>query len=229
MSKKDYIIFGTIILVLAIIGSFWLNGELKEIDRISYDALKFKSEYEAYNGQINPASDKKYYELTLENDSLVKYSSYEEIFSVLDQGTGVIFLAFPTCPWCRSMLPTLMDSASKAKITILYLNILEDRDILKLNDKGKIITEREGTDNYKQLVSRLDKFLPAYDGLEVESIKRIYMPVVIFIKDGKVLGVEQSLKAYTERVEGDAYLPMNKEENKALAKIFNDYYQKIKK
>ena len=59
----------------------------------------------------------------------------------------------------------------------------------------------------------LDDYLPEYKGLNNSKIKRLYFPTVLFVKDGKILGLEQSLSTYSERVDGDPYIPMNSEEN----------------
>ena len=70
--------------------------------------------------------------------------------------------------------------------------------------------------------------MPVYDGLKDDSIKRIYLPTVIVVKDGKVLGLEETLESYSKRVDGNPYLEMNDSEKEELSNIFKDYYAKLK-
>ena len=70
--------------------------------------------------------------------------------------------------------------------------------------------------------------MPVYDGLKDDSIKRIYLPTVIFVKDGKVLGLEETLESYNKRVDGNPYLEMNDSEKEELSNIFKGYYAKLK-
>ena len=165
---------------------------------------------------------------TITNDSL-KFKEEYENFDILDKGTGVIYLGFPECPWCRNLVPVLVDSALEEKVSpIYYLNISGDRNTLSLTKKGKIKTEKKGTEDYLKLVDILKDYLPVYDGLKDDSIKRIYLPTVIFVKDGKVLGLEETLESYSKRVDGNPYLEMNDYEKEELSNIFKDYYEKLK-
>ena len=113
-------------------------------------------------------------------------------------------------------------------ITIYYLNIKEDRNTLTLTKKGKIKTEKQGNENYLKLVDILKDYLPVYDGLNDETIKRIYLPTVVFVKDGKVIGVQESLESYQKRVENNPFDPMTEAEQKELSDIFKGYYSKLK-
>lgn len=69
---------------------------------------------------------------------------------------------------------------------IYYLNNHEDRDTKTLED-GKVVTTKEGSENYQKLLEILDDYADVYDGLNDESIKRIYFPTVVFVKDGKIV------------------------------------------
>lgn len=230
MNKKAKIITGVIVaIVLIIMGYFMFH---KKDDEPSYtitnDSLKFKEEYESLNGKDN-GNGKNYLSVDIKSYNPISYSSYEEIFDILDKGTGVIYLGFPECPWCRNLVPVLVDSALEEKVSpIYYLNIKSDRNTLSLTKKGKIKTEKEGTENYLKLVDILKDYLPVYDGLNDDSIKRIYLPTVIFVKDGKVLDLEETLESYSKRVDGNPYLEMTDSEKEELSNIFKGYYAKLK-
>ncbi len=75
---------------------------------------------------------------------------------------------------------------------------------------------------------KLSKYLPTYEGLNDDTIKRVYLPTVVFVKKGKILGLEQSLEAFSKRVGDDPYQEMTTKEKDELAKIFKEYYDKLK-
>ena len=192
MKKSSIIIIAIVIIFSIFIGIKYINEKETEINK---DALKFKEEYEILNGKTNKNNNKKYPLVKLSDDNVIKYSSYDEIFEILNSGTGVIYLGFPECPWCRNLVPTLLSAAKETEIeTIYYLNIKEDRNLLVLNEKKEIITQNEGSKNYFKLVDILkdvldDYILTASDGEEVNTkTKRIYLPLVLFVKDGKLIG-----------------------------------------
>lgn len=230
MNKKAKIITGVVVAIILIIMGYFMFP--KKDDEPNYtitnDSLKFKEEYESLNGKDN-GNGKNYLSIDIKSYNPISYSSYEEIFDILDKGTGVIYLGFPECPWCRNLVPVLVNSALEAKVSpIYYLNISSDRNSLSLTKKGKIKTVKEGTENYLKLVDILKDYLPVYNGLKDDSIKRIYLPTVIFVKDGKVLGLEETLESYSKRVDGNPYLEMNDSEKEELANIFKGYYEKLK-
>lgn len=171
---------------------------------------KFKKEYESLNGQKNE-SGKEYKKISISNDNPVVYSTYEEIFKVLD-GTGIIYFGFPECPWCRNAVPVLLDAAKETGLDkIYYLNNLEDRDILSLKD-GSIITEKESTKDYKKLLDKLKDVVSVYEGLEDESIKRIYFPTVVAVKNGKIISyIEGTVDSQT-----DPYISLNGKQKEEL-------------
>ena len=181
MEKKKILLLG-ILLIISLLGIF---VKLQN-DSANNDALKFKYEYENLN-------KKGYKEIKIPDDNQIKYSTYEEIIDILTSGTGVIYLGFPECPWCRNAVPVLLDSVSETGIeTVYYFNALSIRDKKHLDENGNIVVDEKGTEEYKNLVNILYDYLGEYDGLNDSSIKRIYFPTVIFVKDGKVKGLHVS-------------------------------------
>lgn len=228
MKKKTKIIILILILLLfgGLLTFFIINNKNKEL--VTEDSLKFKEDYESVNGK-KISDELTYSSLDIPKNNPIKYSSYEEIFKILDNGTGIIYLGFPECPWCRNIIPVLIDTALKSKVkTIYYLNIKDDRNVLSLTKKGKIKTEKEGTEDYLKLVDLLKDNLREYEGLKNKDIKRIYVPLVIFVKDGKVVGIYESLPAFQERANGNGFTQMNEKEKSELSKIYENYFKKLK-
>ena len=105
------------------------------------DALKFEEEYESLTGE-------KYVKLDIPEDNPIVYADYDKLLEVIDNGTGIIYLGFPACPWCRSALPVLLDAAKENKVeTIYYMNILNERDSYVVED-GKYIEIGDDETNF---------------------------------------------------------------------------------
>lgn len=153
------------------------------------DALKFKNEYEILNGKKNNASDDAYEEIKISSNNPIIYASYSDVEELVTNGTGVIYFGFPECPWCRAAVPVLLDAANESGIDkIYYFNAVKIRDKKHLNEVGEIVTDEEGTAEYSKLIQLLYDNLGQYEGLNNPSIKRLYFPTVVFVKDGEVIG-----------------------------------------
>lgn len=190
---------------------------------IESDAVKFKNEYESLNEKVND-SGKKYVEVSIDDDNVITYSNYNEVMDILNNGTGVIYFGFPECPWCRNVVPILLESAEITGINkIYYYNALSIRDTKVLNENGTITTEKEGTEEYYNLISVLSEYLGEYKGLNDTSIKRLYFPTVVFVKDGEILG----LHVGTVSSQTDPYIKLNEEQTSELKNIYVDYMHKV--
>jgi len=224
--EKIFIIAVPILCVLGIICTY-----LKIINNnINNDSVKFKEEYEKLNGTI-AYSDIKYPSLDISIDNPIKYSNYDEIIDVIKNKSGVIYLGFPECPWCRSALPVLFDVAEDNDIeTIYYMNIKNERDSYVVEDEKLVYAldeegnEIKGTKGYFKLLEALNGHLSDYvinfedKDYEVGE-KRIYAPSVIFVKDGEVLGIHVSTVSSHE----SGFDPMTDEQYDELYSIYEDY------
>lgn len=162
MSKKNvYIIFGIIAVLILIISLSFLFKK----DKMS-DAERFAKEYD----------------FTVNN--VFVYRNLDEINKILENGTGVVYLGFPECPWCRGYIPYLNEVAINEHLDkIYYFNILNDR-------KNK-------TSGYKKTVQLLNDYLK-YDN---EGNKRIYVPAVIAVNNGKIVGFDDESSLDTKGYE----------------------------
>jgi hypothetical protein len=154
-------------------------------------AQTFEEEYEVLNGQTTMDGENVYSTIDVPADNRVEYVDLAEVQNILASGTGVMYFGFPECPWCRTLVPVLFEAtaASGYEGPVYYANFLSERDKLSLDDKGNIVVEQEGTEAYKQLVATLYYWLGPYSGLNDESIKRIYFPSTVFVKDGQIMDV----------------------------------------
>lgn len=101
------------------------------------------------------------------------YRNIDEIINILEKGTGIVYLGFSECKWCQRYTKYLNEVAMDMGISkIYYYNIREDR---KLN-----------TENYQKIVSILENYLQN----DEEGNKRIYVPSVIALKTGEIVGFD---------------------------------------
>lgn len=229
--QKLLMILVPILCVVAAIFSY-LNIVNKE--NSDSDSVKFKKEYEAVNG--TEAYGNNYKELNVNSNNPIKYSDYDELIDVIKNKTGIIYLGFPECPWCRSALPVLLDVAKDNNIdTIYYLNIKNERDSYVIED-GKLTyaldddgNEIKGTEGYFKLLEALDEHLSDYvinfDDKDYEvGEKRIYAPSVIFVRDGEVLGIHVSTVTSHE----SGWDNLTEEQYEELYSIYEDYVLELK-
>lgn len=153
--KKKYLIIGIILLILIGVGLFFIfNREDEKVIIEKTDAARFAEEYTKVG-----------------EDNVFVYRSIDEIIKIMKNGTGVVYLGFPECPWCQTYAKYLNEVAESVGIEeIYYFDILEDR--------------QNNTEKYQEIVKLLD------DNLEFdeEGNRRVYVPNVSFHVNGKIIG-----------------------------------------
>ena len=141
-----------ILLIIPIIFALLLKACTKEEKET--DAKKFAKEY-----------------TQITEDNYFVYRTSDEIIKILENGTGVVYLGFPECPWCQSYVKMLNEVADIEGLEkIYYLNILEDR--------------KNNTEDYQKIVEILKDHLQ-YDD---EGNKKVFVPAVIVVSKGEIIG-----------------------------------------
>ncbi len=215
--KKVVTILTTIVLVIGITSC--TKKESKQTE-----ALKFKQEYESLNNQKKSSGNGNYSAIEIPEDNAIVYSNVEEILSILEDKTGVIYFGYAECPWCRLAVPVLLNTANMVGIDkIYYLDVKDMRDSKKLDENGTIVTEKEGSAEYKDLLKALDSILPVYKDLNDETLKRIYVPMVLFVQNGEILGFHEG----TVDSQTDPNVLLTSDQEKELSSIYSDYMHKI--
>lgn len=187
-----YIIVLVILIALTTTLTFILN---KRSDNAE-DSLKFKEEYEALNSSIP---------MDIDESNPIKYVTINDIEQLLTDGTGVIYFGFPSCPWCRNIIPVLFDVANKNNYkTIYYLN---PREL------------KSDTNNYNKLINLLSDYLEELDGNKV-----LYVPDVYFVKNGTIVGHHlSSVESQT-----DPKVALTESQVEELSNIYQQLFNKIK-
>ena len=177
------------------------------------DATKFKEEYESLNDEENGSH--KIRPVSIKKDNPIVYSTAKEVVEMIDNKESfIVYFGFPTCPWCRSMIETLLKVSSDNKISkIYYVNVLDIRDTKELSKNNEIKTTKEGSKDYSKLLEKLDSVLDDYnlsseDGEEISTgEKRIYAPNVVAIVNGKPTKLVEGISEKQE----DPYQDLTKE------------------
>ncbi len=153
--KKILIIIGAIIL-LGVILYLAVSTNNKKEQNITNDNERFANEYK-----------------TVTKDNVFVYRDINEIINILEKGTGVVYLGFPECPWCKAYVTYLNEVAKEQDVEkVYYYNILEDR--------------KNNTKEYQKII----ELLGDYVANDEEGNKRIYVPMVIGVNKGQIVGFD---------------------------------------
>lgn len=153
--KKILIIIGAIIL-LGVILYLAVSTNNKKEQNITNDNERFANEYK-----------------TVTKDNVFVYRDINEIINILEKGTGVVYLGFPECPWCKAYVTYLNEVAKEQDAEkVYYYNILEDR--------------KNNTKEYQKII----ELLGDYAANDEEGNKRIYVPMVIGVNKGQIVGFD---------------------------------------
>lgn len=226
--KKLTIIIISVVIFLALISSIVLIfvNKNKEVKVENTDALKIKEEYESLNNKKS-GSGKTYPKVTLSENNKFKYKSAKEIVKTLKSGTGLIYLGFPKCPWCRNAINVLNYVDVNE---IMYLDMTNQRDEYSIKD-GALTKTKDGTKEYYEMLEILDGILDTYEvsddaGNKLSANeKRIYVPLVIGVKDGKIVGYHKDTVTLSDNQ--SPYDLLTKKQQSDLKKIYDDIITKV--
>lgn len=138
----------------------------------------------------------------IDDDNVFVYSDVDEIIDILESGTGVIYLGFPECKWCQRYVTYLNEVAKSRGIDkIYYYNIRQDRN--------------DNSENYLKIVELIKDYLQ----LDDEGNPRIYVPAIIFMSDGKIIGFDDETSLDTKGLDSPDEYWTEEEINDLKAKL----------
>ena len=220
---KDNKLFMIIVTVLAAI-VLVLNIQKVISNNSQTDGIKFKEEYEKLNGKKNEQG-KKYREITIDSKNKIVYKTTEEVLNLIDKKKSfVLYFGFDTCPWCRSVVPTLVSISKELNQEVYYIDVKDIRDTFELDDDNKPKLVKKGSKDYSKLLEKLEPVLEDYtltdsDNNEIKvGEKRIYAPSIVSVIDGKA----KELTTGISDKQTYCYMKLTKEMEK-------ETYNKIKK
>lgn len=145
--------------------------------------------YAAYNGQPVPdAEGKAYRSVELPYDNTLYPVTAAQAREIQD---GYVLFAFPTCPYCRNLLPVLAEAARTAKLPVAYcrIDIYRDRYSYSAEAAAPVQTQPAG-EGYAELLAWLDAYLDEYTVLDESKNpipvgeKRIHVPTLVRVRGG---------------------------------------------
>lgn len=131
-----------------------------------------------------------------------KEISFDEAIQYFTQEkSGVLYFGYSSCPWCNEAKPILKKVAKENGIDIQYVKVRDEEKNRLYTDDQKVIIE---------------PYIQDYMSSNDEGILNLYVPLVLVVKDGKVIdGHEGTLESHdaTER-------KMTNDEKEQLTKIY---------
>ncbi len=218
-NKNKIIVVLIIILTMCVIG-FCIYSVINKKDNVESDAIKFRQEYMELNDKVNENTGKPYVNVTISETNTVKYADEDEIVDILNNRTGIIYFGYKTCPWCRSLLPTLTKIAEENNETIYYLDIYDIRSSFELKDNS-VNKVKDGSSGYYKILRLLDSYLEDFyltddEGNKFDTKeKRLYAPTVVAVSNGEV----KSIHVGTVSSQESAYDKLTNEQTKELEEI----------
>ncbi len=126
--------------------------------------------------ECSEAADMSGYEYYAESEDYVYVkSSVKDMAEMMDEGKSfVIYFGFARCPWCRDAMPVLNEAAKETGTDTVYYVDTRAKEEWKSN---------LDIDDYDLFVEKAGDYLK----LDENGIKHLYTPMVLFIKDGKIV------------------------------------------
>lgn len=220
--KKTVIILSVIVLAFCIIGCFYWYHLSNKIT----DAKKFKDSYESLNNTVRESDKANYNNVDIPEDNPIRYISALEAVDIIQNQTGIIYFGANWCPWCRNAVEVLIAAAKEKQLeTIYYVDMDKVRNVFEVQN-GNLVKTQEEQDGYYELLKSLDSVLgdETYTLKDKEGKvyntkeKRIYMPLVISVKDGKIL--EQHVGTVTLNSNQTKYSKLEEEQVQKLKDIY---------
>ena len=197
LNKKTKIIILVALLVITITITIILltkNGTLTVFIK-NPEGTEIKDEFEKLNNQLSE-DGREYPEVKLPSDNILKYTTIEDVLNILNTGGDeVIYFGYPTCIYCRNAIQVLVDTAKETSLDVIYYLELE-----------------ETNPKYSELADALGEELT----IEEDGMKKVYLPLVIFITDGKVISYNKGTLFSQE----DPYQKLDDSQVQGLSEIY---------
>ena len=192
MKNKKTIVIISAVLLIILMGFLLLFNFNKKEENVNLDAKRFANEYE-----------------TVPQDNPFVYKNVDEIIKIMKNGTGVVYLGYPECPWCKAYVKYLNEVAQYVGVKKIYY----------CNTKK---VKEESMDKYYELINLLHGNLQYTD----EGEEWIFVPNVSFHINGKIIGNDYETSKDTHGLK-DPNEYWTNDEVKDLKKRLTDYMIKV--
>ena len=186
--KKLLIIF--IFISISALGPSCMSNESADSDSAEIDmravktektegSLRFKQEYEELNDVLNDDGTNRYFYLAIDEDNNIVYLTYEKLLDFTSGGKGLLYFGRPACPWCRLLIPYMLEYAKEADVNIYYYDIERDRD--------------EDNEQYRNILRIFRGYFPTDTVTQNENdrdfnpgLKRVVLPQLFYMHNGAI-------------------------------------------
>lgn len=196
---KIYIPIISILVIILCILAVKLNEKNSNIINTTESNIKFMEEYTSLNGKTDELGNN-YNDVSITNDNIYYYANENEIIELLKSGTGVIYFGYPTDNYSRNIVDILNEVVSEYGYDkIYYYNIKPIMSSVVIDNDNKVVLNK-GNAFYYELLSILNDFLNYYTVLDnnneevILEEKKIEVPSVIFVKEGKITEVVDNIE-----------------------------------
>lgn len=225
--KKKILLLLLLTLTIGIVGC-------TKTEKKNEDAIKFKEEYESFNGKKNDYFA--YRELNIDEENPFVFSTDSEIVEKIENKESfIVYFGDSQCPWCRSIVEQAIKSAKENRIEKIYYVRFWDgfheekiRDVYELDENNKQVLKQEGSKAYTKLLEYFDDVLSDYtlkdkDGNKVDvNEKRIFLPNFVAVVNGEAKELIEGISEKQTEFNGELTEEIIKDEQK----IFSDFFKK---
>lgn len=189
-SNKQKLLIIIFFIIISVVSCLYIYNTYKD-NKVNKDANKFSQEYRMVDSKNN-----------------FKYRTSSQMFKILEEGTGILYLGFPQCKWCQYYVKLINEVAKEEGVNIYYYNIYNDR--------------KDNTDVYKKFVSFLSGNLQFDDN----GKERIYVPHISVVVKGKIIETDYETSFDTDGLDDpEKYWTDSKKEN--LKNKLKTAFQKV--
>lgn len=184
--------------------------------------------YAAYNGRPVPNVEGKIYRsVNLPYDNTLSPVTATEAREIQD---GFIVFAFPTCPFCRNLLPVLADVARAENLPVAYCRIdtYRDRFVYSAEAAAPVQTQPAG-EGYVELLTWLDGCLDEYTVPDESKTpipvgeKRIHAPTLVKVRDGVPVSTWELTDVFGEDFPPDSFAAWDEATQARVAAALQSY------
>lgn len=141
------------------------------------------------------------YVLLKDNDHVYEAITMKESSRMYNEGgTGILYYGYPQCPFCNRMVSVLNDAAKELGVKVYYIDIYQEGS-----------TQEDINGIFENLDSILDK--------DENNQPVFYVPEVVAVKNGKIVGNHVSLV--------DSYSDVSKDLTKSQHNELKDIYTSL--
>ncbi len=213
-----------LLLIICILLTGCTSADIKE------SRIKLKNDYEALNNQKDKYGYD-YNKVELPEDNPFIVVDIDKVLSMCEQQkTFILYVDTPSNQWGRTFIDVISEEALKSKVDIYYLDLTNDRDEIKYNNKTTAIVNN-GTLKYQYLLDYLKETLPHY--MLYDAMGDMYPAGEGRIYDGNLYYIYRGNGKFSQYPRDtlqfeytDELTPEIKEEQRILVKAFIDETKK---